>query len=81
MKPFYLLLLIIGIPITIIGIWISIDSIKLYMVLQDIYVAEGLNNHIQDHIAVIVIGAITFLIGLLISLFSYRRLKTITRTD
>ena len=80
MKPFYILLLIIGISVAILGIYISIDSIRQYMVFQK--VAEEIQELAQaDYLLVIVVGAITFVIGLLISLFGYGRLKTITRTD
>tara|TARA_B100000809_G_C14934197_1_gene457989 strand:+ start:541 stop:783 length:243 start_codon:yes stop_codon:yes gene_type:complete len=80
MKPFYILLLIIGISVAILGIYISIDSIRQYMVFQK--VAEEIQELAQaDYLLVIVVGAITFVIGLLISLFGYGRLKTISRTD
>ena len=80
MKPFYILLLIIGISVTLLGIYISIDSIRQYMVFQK--VAEEIQELAQaDYLLVIVVGAITFVIGLLISLFGYGRLKTISRTD
>ena len=80
MKPFYILLLIIGIPVTLLGIFISIFSIRQYMVFQE------LNPAIQElaqgnYLLVIVVGAMTIIIGLLISLFGYGRLKTISRTD
>ena len=80
MKPFYILLLIIGISVTLLGIYISIDSIRQYMVFQEL--TEELQELAQaDYLLVIVVGAMTFVIGLLISLFSYGRLKTISRTD
>ncbi|MCH2545935.1 MAG: hypothetical protein MK015_09520 [Alphaproteobacteria bacterium] len=80
MKPFYILLLIIGISVTLLGIYISIDSIRQYMVFQEL--TEELQELAQaDYLLVIVVGAMTFVIGLLISLFGYGRLKTITRTD
>ena len=80
MKPFYILLVIIGISVAILGIYISIDSIRQYMVFQK--VAEEIQELAQaDYLLVIVVGAITFVIGLLISLFGYGRLKTISRTD
>ena len=80
MKPFYILLLIIGISVAILGIYISIDSIRQYMVFQEL--TEELQELAQaDYLLVIVVGAMTFVIGLLISLFGYGRLKTITRTD
>ena len=80
MKPFYILLLIIGISVTLLGIYISIDSIRQYMSFQE------LNPAIQElaqgnYLLVIVVGAMTIIIGLLISLFGYGRLKTISRTD
>ena len=80
MKPFYILLLIIGISVTLLGIYISIDSIRQYMVFQEL--TEELQELAKvDYLLVIVVGAMTFVIGLLISLFGYGRLKTITRTD
>ena len=80
MKPFYILLLIIGISVTLLGIYISIDSIRQYMVFQEL--TEELQELAQaDYLLVIVVGAMTFVIGLLISLFGYGKLKTITRTD
>ena len=80
MKPFYILLLIIGISVTLLGIYISIDSIRQYMVFQEL--TKELQELVQaDYLLVIVVGAMTFVIGLLISLFGYGRLKTITRTD
>ena len=80
MKPFYILLLIIGISVTLLGIYISIDSIRQYMVFQAL--TKELQELAQaDYLLVIVVGAMTFVIGLLISLFGYGRLKTITRTD
>ena len=80
MKPFYILLLIIGISVTLLGIYISIDSIRQYMVFQEL--TEELQELAQaDYLLVIVVGAVTIVIGLLISLFGYGRLKTITRTD
>ena len=80
MKPFYILLLIIGISVTLLGIYIFIDSIRQYMVFQEL--TEELQELAQaDYLLVIVVGAMTFVIGLLISLFGYGRLKTITRTD
>mgnify|MGYP000406778585 FL=1 len=80
MKPFYILLLIIGISVTLLGIYISIDSIRQYMVFQEL--TKELQELAQaDYLLVIVVGAMTFVIGLLISLFGYGRLKTITRTD
>ena len=80
MKPFYILLLIIGISVTLLGIYISIDSIRQYMVFQEL--TEELQELAQaDYLLVIVVGAMTFVIGLLIALFGYGRLKTITRTD
>ena len=80
MKPFYILLLIIGISVTLLGIYISIDSIRQYMVFQEL--TEELQELAQaDYLLVIVVGAMTFVIGLLISLFGYGRLRTITRTD
>ena len=80
MKSFYILLLIIGISVTLLGIYISIDSIRQYMVFQEL--TEELQELAQaDYLLVIVVGAMTFVIGLLISLFGYGRLKTITRTD
>ena len=80
MKPFYILLLIIGISVTLLGIYISIDSIRQYVVFQEL--TEELQELAQaDYLLVIVVGAMTFVIGLLISLFGYGRLKTITRTD
>ena len=80
MKPFYILLLIIGISVTLLGIYISIDSIRQYMVFQEL--TEELQELAQaDYLLVIVVGAMTFVIGLLISLFGYGRLKIITRTD
>jgi len=67
MKPFYILLLIIGI-------------IRQYMVFQEL--TKELQELAQaDYLLVIVVGAMTFVIGLLISLFGYGRLRTITRTD
>jgi len=80
MKPFYILLLIIGISVTLLGIYISIDSIRQYMVFQEL--TEELQELAQaDYLLVIVVGAMTIVIGLLISLFGYGRLKTITRTN
>ena len=80
MKLFYILLLIIGISVTLLGIYISIDSIRQYMVFQEL--TKELQELAQaDYLLVIVVGAMTFVIGLLISLFGYGRLKTITRTD
>ena len=80
MKPFYILLLIIGISVTLLGIYISIDSIRQYMVFQEL--TEELQELAQaDYLLVIVVGAMTIVIGLLISLFGYGRLKTITLTD
>ena len=80
MKPFYILLLIIGISVTLLGIYISIDSIRQYMVFQEL--TKELQELAQaDYLLVIVVGAMTFVIGLLISLFGYGRLKTISRTD
>jgi len=80
MKPFYILLLIIGISVTLLGIYIFIDSIRQYMVFQEL--TKELQELAQaDYLLVIVVGAMTFVIGLLISLFGYGRLKTITRTD
>jgi hypothetical protein len=80
MKPFYILLLIIGISVTLLGIYISIDSIRQYMVFQEL--TKELQELAQaDYLLVIVVGAMTFVIGLLISLFGYGRLRTITRTD
>ena len=80
MKPFYILLLIIGISVTLLGIYISIDSIRQYMSFQEL--TKELQELAQaDYLLVIVVGAMTFVIGLLISLFGYGRLKTITRTD
>ena len=80
MKPFYILLLIIGISVTLLGIYISIDSIRQYMVFQEL--TEELQELAQaDYLLVIVVGAVTFVIGLLISLFSYGKLKTISSTD
>jgi len=80
MKPFYILLLIIGISVTLLGIYIFIDSIRQYMVFQEL--TKELQELAQaDYLLVIVVGAMTFVIGLLISLFGYGRLKIITRTD
>ena len=80
MKPFYILLLIIGISVNLLGIYISIDSIRQYMVFQEL--TKELQELAQaDYLLVIVVGAMTFVIGLLISIFGYGRLKTITRTD
>ena len=82
MKPFYILLLIIGISVAILGIYISIDSIQVYMTLQGAPEDFGsMKDSRQNTVLVIVVGAVTIVIGLLISLFSYGRLKTISRTD
>ena len=83
MKPFYILLLITGISVTPLGIYIPIDSIQVYMTPQGAPEDFGsMKDSRQKTALVIIVGAMTIVIGLSIASFGYGRLiTTISRTD
>ena len=75
-KSFYIVLLIIGIAITLLGIdmlWLEYSENKVVSFggSQDVWMAEKREN--------IIYGTSLFIIGLLISLFSYGKLKELKK--
>ncbi len=103
MKPFYTLILIIGIPLTLLGLRpISTGIYDLNNLVRDDVIAqlqiesmrEGNSSYVtssqidrryqyyqSDASGRIATGAIMSLVGLLLSLFSYGKLKAINRTE